>query len=110
MYVVIERAILRSNTAVMGSRYVHNRFPQVGGSTATVILISMSSFWVFLLLSIEAIRTYKTNPFFVIGPYHIPTWTTPLVIELVTAALIPSSSLLGHLCGIAVGYLCKIIL
>ncbi|ETS84039.1 Rhomboid protein 2 [Pestalotiopsis fici W106-1] len=82
MYVVIERAILRSNTAVMGS-----------------------SFWVFLLLSIEAIRTYKTNPFFVIGPYHIPTWTTPLVIELVTAALIPSSSLLGHLCGIAVGYL-----
>lgn len=72
------------------------------------MLICTASLWVFLLLSVEAIRTYKTNPFFVIGTYHVPTWTTPLVLTLVTAALVPSSSLLGHLCGVATGYLCKI--
>ncbi|KAH8193596.1 hypothetical protein TruAng_012238 [Truncatella angustata] len=82
LYVIIERAILRSNTAVMGA-----------------------SLWVFLLLGVEAIRTYRTNPYLILGTLHVPTWTTPLVLTLVTKALVPSSSLLGHLCGVAVGYL-----
>ncbi|KAK9794287.1 putative Rhomboid family protein [Seiridium cardinale] len=82
LYVLIERAVLRSNTTVMGA-----------------------SLWVFLLLAVEAIRTYRANPYLVIGTVHVPTWTTPLVLVLVTAALVPSSSLLGHLCGVAVGYL-----
>ncbi|KAK6069604.1 rhomboid protein 2 [Seiridium cupressi] len=47
----------------------------------------------------------RANPYLVIGTVHVPTWTTPLVLVLVTAALVPSSSLLGHLCGVAVGYL-----
>ncbi|KJZ76199.1 Rhomboid protein 2 [Hirsutella minnesotensis 3608] len=81
IYVVIERAILRSNTSVMGA-----------------------SIWVFLLLGMEAIRTYRSNPHLVIATYHIPTWTTPLLMIIVVAALIPNTSLIGHLCGVSVGY------
>jgi len=36
---------------------------------------------------------------------HIPTWTTPLILVLVLNFLIPHTSLLGHLCGCALGYL-----
>ncbi|KAK8076135.1 hypothetical protein PG994_003407 [Apiospora phragmitis] len=82
VYVILERVIFRVNTPVMGA-----------------------SMWVFLLLSVEAMRTYKINPYFVIGTVQVPTWTTPLVMAFVTAALIPSTSFLGHLCGIGTGYL-----
>ncbi|ORY60719.1 Gaa1-like protein [Pseudomassariella vexata] len=82
LYIFVERAVLRGNTAVMGA-----------------------SMWVFLLLGMEAIRTYKSNPHLVIGTHHVPTWTTPLVLTLVVAALVPSTSFLGHLCGVAVGYI-----
>ncbi|KAG8424241.1 putative rhomboid protease [Metarhizium acridum] len=85
LYVVIEVGILRANNAVMGA-----------------------SIWVFLLLGMEAIRTYRSNPHLVIGTYHIPTWTTPLLMIFVVAVLIPNTSLLGHLCGVAVGYICGI--
>lgn len=65
------------------------------------------SIWVFLLLGMEGIRTYKTNPHLVIGTHHVPTWTTPLVMAMVIEALVPSTSLVGHLCGVGTGYLCK---
>lgn len=65
-----------------------------------------SSVWVFLLLAVEAMRTYRTNPFFTIATVNIPTWTTPLIIVAVVSALVPSASLLGHLAGLAVGYVC----
>lgn len=81
LYVLIERMILRGNNAVIGA-----------------------SVWVFLLLGMEAIRTFKTNPYLVIGTHHIPTWTMPLLMMLVVGALVPRTSLLGHLCGIIVGY------
>lgn len=55
----------------------------------------------------ESIRTYKANPHFVIGTVHIPTWTTPLIMCLVVAALVPRTSLLGHLCGVGIGYVGK---
>ncbi|KAM5341644.1 hypothetical protein ACJ41O_014675 [Fusarium nematophilum] len=82
MYVVIERWLFRANNSVLGA-----------------------SMWVFVLLAMESIRTYKSNPYFVIGTAHIPTWTTPLIMCLVVAALVPRTSLLGHLCGVAVGYI-----
>ncbi|OTA65941.1 hypothetical protein K449DRAFT_391913 [Hypoxylon sp. EC38] len=82
IYIFIEKFILRGNTAVMGA-----------------------SIWVFLLLGVEAIRTFKTNPYLVIGTHHVPTWTTPLVLVLVIEALIPSTSFIGHLCGVGTGYL-----
>ncbi|KAH7129316.1 rhomboid protein 2 [Dactylonectria estremocensis] len=80
-YVLIERVILGANNEILGA-----------------------SLWVFLLLGMEAIRTYKTNPYLVIGTHHIPTWTTPLLMILVVAALVPRTSLLGHICGVVVGY------
>ncbi|KAI5863589.1 hypothetical protein GGS23DRAFT_596100 [Durotheca rogersii] len=82
VYVLVEKLILRGNTAVMGA-----------------------SIWVFLLLGMEAIRTYKTNPHLVIGTYHVPTWTTPLMLVLVVEALVPNTSFVGHLCGVITGYL-----
>lgn len=82
LYLGIERGILRANNAIMGA-----------------------SMWVFLLLGMEAIRTYRCNPHLVIGTYHIPTWTTPLVMAITVAALIPNTSLLGHLCGLCIGYM-----
>lgn len=66
-----------------------------------------ASVWFFLLLGMEAIRTYKTNPHFTIATYNIPTWTTPLFLIVVTSALVPSASLLGHVCGLLVGYFCR---
>lgn len=65
-----------------------------------------ASVWFFLLLGAEAMRTYRTNPHFTIATYNIPTWTTPLILAVVIAALVPSTSLLGHLSGLIVGYVC----
>ncbi|KAK0750457.1 Gaa1-like protein [Schizothecium vesticola] len=83
IYLFIEKFLLRGNTAVMGA-----------------------SIWVFLLLGIEAMKAYRANPSFKVGPYSIPTWTSPIGILLAMAALVPSSSFLGHLSGLVVGYLC----
>ena len=63
-----------------------------------------ASIWVFLLLGVEAIKTYKSNPHFEISGAKIPTWTSPLALALVVSVLVPGTSLLGHLCGLAVGY------
>jgi membrane associated rhomboid family serine protease len=82
IYTGLERFIFRSNSAVIGA-----------------------SIWVFLLLCVEAIKTYRQNPAFTIGDYAIPTWTTPLFIIFVIHFLVPNTSLLGHLCGALVGYL-----
>ncbi|KAI2634559.1 rhomboid family protein [Xylaria nigripes] len=82
VYVFLERFVMKNNIAVMGA-----------------------SLWVFLLLGMEGVRTYKTNPYIVIGTHHVPTWTTPLIMVLVVEALIPGTSFLGHLCGVATGYL-----
>lgn len=69
--------------------------------------IGFDSIWWFLLLGMEAIRTYKTNPHLTIGTYQIPTWATPLILVVVVTALVPNTSFLGHLCGLGVGYICK---
>ncbi|OJD38072.1 rhomboid protein 2 [Diplodia corticola] len=82
IYIIIERGILRGNTPVQGA-----------------------SVWVFLLLAAEAMKTHRANPFFSLGPYKIPTWTTPLIFILLTSFLVPNTSLVGHLCGALIGYL-----
>ncbi|CAK7272542.1 Putative rhomboid protease [Sporothrix epigloea] len=82
MYVAVER-IFRMDTIVMGA-----------------------SVWVFLLLGAEAVRTYRTNPSFMVASVPVPTWATPLFFVFVIAVFIPNTSLLGHLAGLAVGYLC----
>ena len=56
----------------------------------------------------EAVKTYRTNPHFVIGTTQIPTWITPLVMVLFVSFLIPNTSFLGHCCGLLFGYGCKV--
>ncbi len=85
----------------MGARYA----AFVMKASRQLLLTTRNSIWVFLLLGMEAIRTYRANPHLVIGTHHIPTWTTPLLFVVVVAALVPNTSLLGHLCGLGVGYI-----
>ncbi|KAL3461346.1 Gaa1-like protein [Aspergillus heterothallicus] len=82
VYLVIEKFILHSNTAVAGA-----------------------SVWAFLLLGSESIRTFKSNPYFSLGNYKIPTWTSPLFACVLVAILVPNTSFLGHLCSVLIGYL-----
>ncbi|KAL4787204.1 Gaa1-like protein [Aspergillus varians] len=82
IYVLIEKFILHANTSVVGA-----------------------SVWVFLLLGSEAIRTFKSNPYFSLGNTKIPTWTSPLLLCVVVWILISDTSFLGHLSAILIGYL-----
>lgn len=81
MYVILERGVLRSNTAVLGA-----------------------SVWVFLLLGAESIKTHKNSPQFPIGTAKIPTWSVPLILAVIISVMVPNTSLIGHLCGLGVGY------
>ena len=65
------------------------------------------SIWGFLLFAAESVRANKTVPYFVIrGQPTIPTWTVPIAALLLAVVVTPGSSLLGHACGLAVGYVC----
>lgn len=55
-------------------------------------------------LSTHSCILYSQHPPSV-GPYQIPTWTTPLLLVVVTSILVPNVSLIGHLCGAGIGYL-----
>lgn len=50
-------------------------------------------------------KQHKTTPSLALGPYKVPTWTTPLMLVVVTSILVPGVSLIGHLCGAGIGYL-----
>lgn len=55
----------------------------------------------------EAVQQNRVTPYLVIqGQNIIPTWTTPIAALFIAALVMPGSSLLGHLCGMVVGYLC----
>ncbi|GIK05867.1 glycosyl phosphatidyl inositol protein transamidase complex subunit [Aspergillus viridinutans] len=82
IYILIEKFILHSNTAVVGA-----------------------SVWVFLLLGSEAIKTFKSNPYFSLGTAKIPTWTSPLFACALVSIFMPNTSFLGHLSAIIIGYL-----
>ncbi|KAJ5253460.1 hypothetical protein N7505_012123 [Penicillium chrysogenum] len=69
LYILFERFILHRNTSVVGA-----------------------SIWVFLLLGSEAIKTYRSHPNFSLGPYKIPTWTSPLFACVVVSILISNSA------------------
>lgn len=81
--------------------------PEHSWDCSICLFTTVHSLWVFLLLGVEAIRTYRSNPYLTIATHNIPTWTTPLILTLCVAALLPSTSLLGHLCGLAIGYTCE---
>lgn len=81
-YLLVERGILRGNTAVQGA-----------------------SVWVFVLLGAEAMKAFRASPTFGIGPYHVPTWTTPILLLVFVSILVPNTSFLGHICSLGVGYI-----
>jgi hypothetical protein len=72
--------------------------------TNNILFVGSHSIWTFLLLSYESLKTARHTPNFSLGPYKIPTWTVPLALITVVSLLVPNASLLGHLCGAAVGY------
>lgn len=81
LYTFIETVILKMDTQILGA-----------------------SIWVFTLLAIEAMKTFQTYPHFMLGSMPIPTWISPLVMAIFVSVLIPNTSFLGHLCGLAFGY------
>lgn len=59
---------------------------------------------VFTLLAIEAVKTAGFQPHYNIIGYEIPTWYTPIFWMVLVSFLMPGSSLLGHFCGLIIGY------
>ena len=74
-------------------------------SMVDLIRSYLNSVWVFLLVSSEAVKSQRTNPSFVLGPYRIPTWITPILAIVLISFLLPQTNLIGNLCGASVGYL-----
>ncbi|KAI6249969.1 hypothetical protein HI914_01408 [Erysiphe necator] len=81
LYTLVERVILRMSTSVLGA-----------------------SIWVFTLLGMEAVKTHRINPYFMIGTTPIPTLITPIILALFISVMVANTSFLGHLCGLAFGY------
>lgn len=64
-----------------------------------------ASAWVFSFAGFFAYQESLIKPTYTISPsYHLPTIATPLVPILIIAILVPGSSLIGHLFGLASGY------
>ncbi|KAH3686979.1 hypothetical protein WICPIJ_002048 [Wickerhamomyces pijperi] len=64
-----------------------------------------ASAWVFSFSGFFAYKESLIKPTYTISPsYSLPTIATPLVPILIIAILVPGSSLLGHLFGLAAGY------
>ncbi len=91
------------NTTILGARYA------LGQSTGSLHTDEWNSIWVFTLIAMEAVKTYKSNPYFMLGTTQIPTWITPLIMVLFVSVLVPNTSFLGHICGLAFGYGCKLL-
>lgn len=81
LYVLIESFIFRGSTPIQGA-----------------------SIWVFLLLSARFVATAQATPHITLITWRIPTLTIPLFLVLITALLVPHTSLLGHLLGVAMGF------
>lgn len=84
MYLGIEMFILQGNTVVAGA-----------------------SALVFTLMATEAIKTYAFQPYYKIAGWEVPSWCTPIFWMVVIAFLVPASSILGHFCGLVIGYACS---
>jgi hypothetical protein len=62
---------------------------------------------VFTFLAAEAVKTCGFQPNYKIVGYEIPTWSTPILWMVLASFLVPGSSVLGHFCGLVIGYACK---
>ncbi|KAA8897072.1 hypothetical protein FN846DRAFT_783406 [Sphaerosporella brunnea] len=81
LYLGIEMGLLRGTTAVVGA-----------------------SALVFTFLAIEAVKTSGFQPNYRIVGWEVPTWCTPILWMVLASFLVPGSSVLGHFCGLVIGY------
>ncbi|KAF8444314.1 hypothetical protein BGX38DRAFT_711897 [Terfezia claveryi] len=72
----------------------------LGGSTS----VSGLSALILTLITIDAVRTSVHQPTFILFGKTLSTLYTPVITLSILFLLFPLSSLLGHLCGVAVGY------
>jgi glycosylphosphatidylinositol transamidase len=71
------------------------------GSTANGV-----SVWALLLFSSSIFQASRTTPDISIPSttYRLPTLAIPFVLILLTALLVPHTSILGHICGMVMGF------
>ncbi|CAN9306857.1 unnamed protein product [Alternaria alternata] len=79
------------------------RFESEYGTLVTLALFTGRG--VYTLLEKFVLRSNTSVMGASVGPYKIPTWTTPLILIVLTSILVPHVSLVGHLCGAGLGYL-----
>ena len=77
LYCVVDGGILRQDTAIVGC-----------------------SGWVFTLLAVESMGSEHV----VVAGQRVPAWGVPLALVVAAALVLPGTSLLGHLCALATGY------
>jgi len=81
LYLLIEMGILHGKQEIMGA-----------------------SALVFTFLANEAVKTFAFQPYYTILGYEFPSWISPIVWMVLASFLVPSSNLLGHFCGLIIGY------
>ena len=69
-YLLVERGLLRGNTAVMGARCERKGYLGRAGETVDNFTKIFYSVWVFVLLGAEGIKAFKANPYFACAHLH----------------------------------------
>ncbi|KAG0635258.1 hypothetical protein HOY80DRAFT_893389 [Tuber brumale] len=67
--------------------------------------VAGASALVFTLMANEAVKTFLEKPTYSIAGYGIPSWMAPIFWLVAVSILVPGASILGHFCGLIVGYL-----
>lgn len=67
-------------------------------------VVAGASALVFTFMAIESIKTFAFQPYYLIAGHEIPSYFTPIFWMVVTAFLMPGTSLLGHFSGLVIGY------
>jgi membrane associated rhomboid family serine protease len=67
--------------------------------------VAGASALVFTLMANEAVKTFLEKPTYSIAGYGIPSWMAPIFWLVVVSILVPGASILGHFCGLIIGYL-----
>lgn len=69
-YLLVERGLLRGNTAVMGARCEKKRLSWELERLSIIFTKMIHSVWVFVLLGAEGIKAFKANPYFACAHLH----------------------------------------
>ena len=81
------------------------------GAQGTILSVLIStanvrSVWALLLFSSSIFQASRTTPDISIPSttYRLPTLAIPFLLILLTAILVPHTSILGHICGMVIGF------